>query len=163
MIRTRIATLLALLITGTAGCSSPTTHTGNPSTTSRPATGNPAQTTHTIAAVPASADPAATIAAVRFVALWARPNLDPPTWLAAVTPAATPRYAALLATVDPARVPAGSSATATAAGPSDAVVLTATPDSAVLVVSVRGGTVQVTVIRTGGRWLVDDVQPGAPA
>ena len=43
-----------------------------------------------------------------FVARWARPQLNASDWLAALRPRAVPAYAALLATVDPANVPATS-------------------------------------------------------
>ncbi|GIH18958.1 hypothetical protein [Rugosimonospora africana] len=83
----------------------------------------------------------------RFAAAWSRPNLDAQTWLAGVRVYTAPHYAALLASVDPANVPA-----TTVTGPPTPVSST----TVVLVVDVPtdAGTLRVTCDDMAGQWLV---------
>jgi hypothetical protein len=96
--------------------------------------------------------PQALAVADAYVRAWARPDLNPARWLAAITGYATPQYGALLATVDPTHVPAHQ-----VTGPPSAVSST----TVVVVVDVPTdvGAVRVTCTNVVGRWLVATVAP----
>lgn len=98
------------------------------------------------------AAPAAVAAALAYVTAWARPDLAPNAWYAAVRGLVVPQYARLLADTDPASVPAH-----TVTGP--ARVLSSTTAVVVVAVPTDAGTVQVTVLRTGARWLIATARP----
>jgi hypothetical protein len=105
---------------------------------------------------PAAGDPAvaAQQAAAEFVAAWARPDLDAPTWQAGLTPLATPELAASLADTDPANVPP-----VTVSG--QPVQVAANAEAGVFDVPTTGEFIRVTVQLIDGRWLATDVQPAA--
>ncbi|MEU4243986.1 hypothetical protein [Actinoplanes sp. NPDC026619] len=96
----------------------------------------------------------ALLAAQTFVRQWARPSVEQAAWYAGVQPWATPPYAQLLADTDPANVPAHA-----VTGAPDPVSST----TAVLVADVPtdAGKIRVTVVNTGGRWLVAAARPTA--
>lgn len=98
----------------------------------------------------AAAEPEAVAAAVGFVARWARPQLEASAWLAALRPRAVPAYAALLATVDPANVPASK---ITGRGQ----VVAATPTHAEVDVPTDTEVLRVICVRDGRRWLIATV------
>lgn len=93
---------------------------------------------------------AATDTVLRFVHAWARPGLDQQVWYAGVRGLATPAYARMLATVNPANVPAHLVTGAL-------VVRTSTPQELIADVPTDAGTVRVTAVADGGRWLVATV------
>ncbi|MFV2104417.1 hypothetical protein [Micromonospora sp. LOL_024] len=97
-------------------------------------------------------DPAAVDAATRFVWAWARPHLPAERWLADLRPLAVAAYADLLATVDPAHVPARH-----VAGP--ARVATAIDGRVDVDVPTDVGPLRVSVLREGSRWLVATIAP----
>ncbi len=88
--------------------------------------------------------------AVAFARAWARPDLPATLWLAGVRPFTAPTYLPVLATVDPANVPARA-----VTGP--AVALSATPTVNVYSVPTDAVAIQVTCTLLDGRWLVTDV------
>jgi hypothetical protein len=89
-------------------------------------------------------------AAVGFVAVWARPRDG---WHTAVEALATPQLATALDVTDPGKLPD--------ADPTGVpVVRSLAEDSAMVVVPLSTGqTVVVTVIPSGGGWLVHDIEP----
>ncbi|MEV6848843.1 hypothetical protein [Actinoplanes sp. NPDC051411] len=93
-------------------------------------------------------------AAQTYVRLWARPTMNQRAWYATVRRWVTPAYAQLLADTDPSNVPAHG-----VTGPPRPVTSTA----AVVVADVPtdAGPIRVTVINTGGRWLVSSAGPAA--
>lgn len=93
---------------------------------------------------------AATDTVLRFVHAWARPGLDQQVWYPGVRGLATPAYARMLATVDPANVPAHLVTGAL-------VVRTSTPQELIADAPTDAGTVRVTAVAAGGRWLVATV------
>ena len=104
-----------------------------------------------LGAAPAPADPAARRAAEQFVTAWARPRLPAPAWLAGVRPHATPGYAALLETVDPANVPAH-----TVLGPAQVVL--STQHRADFDVPTDAGPMRVTCVLHGEQWLIATIE-----
>lgn len=106
---------------------------------------SPVQTSSPSSAVPSDG----LRVAYSFVVAWARPKLRATEWRAGVNAYASPRLARLLAYTDPARVPAH-----TVRGPA---VLS--PGGAVALVPTDGGQVRVTLIRAGGRTVVDSIGP----
>ncbi|MFE9187854.1 hypothetical protein ACFYMB_31500 [Micromonospora haikouensis] len=100
-----------------------------------------------VPAVPTHADPEAVAAATRFVQAWARSGLPAGRWLAGVQPLAIPAYAEQLTTVDPANVPASR-----ITGPGR--VSSAVTNRTEVDVPTDAGVLRVTVVRSGGRWLV---------
>jgi hypothetical protein len=86
-------------------------------------------------------------AALMFVRAWAQPGLEQPVWFSGVRPVVTAEYARLLATTDPANVPAR----AVLGRP---VVLLSSTASVVADVPTDAGGVRVTVVPVEGRWLV---------
>jgi hypothetical protein len=98
---------------------------------------------------------AATDVVLRFVHAWARPGLDQQVWYAGVRGLATPAYARMLATVDPANVPAHLVTGAL-------VVRASTPQELIADVPTDAGTVRVTAVPAGGRWLVATVSGTGP-
>ena len=151
-IRAAIAGLAALITSACATSRSiPTATAPAPGhATSAPATPAPAVTDSAttvdpdgvLPTVTAAADPAAVTTATRFVQAWARPDLPARQWLAAVRPHAIPAYADLLATVDPANVPA----TKVIGGGRAAAATANRVDVA--------GVLRVICVRSGPRWLV---------
>ncbi|MFG3701550.1 hypothetical protein ACGF5C_27110 [Micromonospora sp. NPDC047620] len=107
----------------------------------------PADPDGVLPATSGTADPAAVTAALRFVRAWARPDLPAGSWLAGVRPYAVPAYADLLATVEPANVPA------TRVTGVERVV-TATAQRVDVDVSTDAGVLRVVCVRSGARWLV---------
>lgn len=111
----------------------------------------------------AAADPVAQVpdaepyvqAAVAFVTQWSRlePGRTAAQWQAALTPLATPEFATVLRTVDPAALPG--------VGPSGEPVVrfVSRSSSLVAVPLADGSSVLVTVVQAGTRPLVSDVQP----
>ncbi|GIM89827.1 hypothetical protein [Paractinoplanes toevensis] len=99
--------------------------------------------------------PGAVRAAVGYVTAWARPGLAHDPWYAAVRDLVVAQYARLLVDTDPATVPAAS-----ITGP--ARVLTSTTAVVVVAVPTDAGTVDVTVVNSGGRWLVATARPAQP-
>lgn len=106
-----------------------------------------------IGAVPAPVDAAARRAAQQFVTAWARPRLSAEAWLTGVRSRATPGYAALLETVDPANIPAH-----TVLGP--ARVVLSTQHRADFDVPTDAGPIRVTCVLQGSQWLIATI--GAP-
>ncbi|MFG2042233.1 hypothetical protein [Dactylosporangium sp. NPDC048998] len=100
----------------------------------------------------AAPDPAALDVIAAFATAWARPDLDQQHWYTGVAGLAAPAYAARLATVDPAMVPA-----TRITGPP--TVTSATTASVVANVGTDAGPITITCVRYDGRWLVTDVQP----
>ncbi len=94
--------------------------------------------------------PNARSTAEAFARAWARPNLRADAWLAGVQPLAAPGYARLLATVDPANIPAR-----TVTGPTS--VISATTAVNVFAVPTDAGILQVTCGLHGDKWLVTTV------
>lgn len=147
-----------------AGCGAPTTVTpsreGPPRSTATPHSGGARQEATTLPVDPDGVGPTATArqdraavdAATRFVRAWARPHLPATRWLADLRPLAVAAYADLLATVDPANVPArhvtGSARVAMAI---DGRVDVDVPTDA--------GLLRVSVLREGTRWLVATITP----
>lgn len=85
-----------------------------------------------------------------FARAWARPDLPPTEWLAGVKPYATPGYGQLLASVDPARIPAHK-----ITGPP-------TPTSSTTVINTfdvptDAGTLHITCQLLDDQWLVTAV------
>jgi hypothetical protein len=108
-----------------------------------------------------SADPAADSpvlaaqqAAAEFVAAWARPDLDAPTWQAGLAPHTTPELLASLADTDPANLPA-----VTVAG--QPVEVATNAEAGVFDVPTTGEFVRVHVQLVDGAWLATDVEPTA--
>ncbi|WFE47665.1 hypothetical protein [Verrucosispora sp. WMMD1129] len=97
-------------------------------------------------------EPATLDAATRFVRAWARPHLPAERWLADLQPLAVAGYADLLATVDPANVPARR---VTGAGR----VATAIDGRVDVDVPTDAGPLRVAVVREGTRWLVATIAP----
>jgi hypothetical protein len=93
---------------------------------------------------------AATDTVLRFVHAWAHPGLDQPVWYAGVRNLTTPAYAHMLATVDPANVPAHLVTGAL-------VVRTSTSQELIADVPTDAGIVRVTALPAGRRWLVATV------
>ena len=102
-------------------------------------------------AVPVPADAAARRAAEQFVAAWARPDLSPRVWLTGVRSRATPVYAAMLETVEPANIPAH-----TGLGP--ARLVTSTERRAEFDVPTDAGLMRVTCVSRDSRWLIATVE-----
>ncbi|MET7391880.1 hypothetical protein ABZS66_00065 [Dactylosporangium sp. NPDC005572] len=96
--------------------------------------------------------PQAIQAAVAFVTAWARPDLDQLAWLAGVIAFAMPEYAAVLASVDPANVPAHRVTGL-------ATPRTATADAAEVDVPTDTGPIRVALVLRDGRWVVADLHP----
>jgi hypothetical protein len=115
------------------------------------------------AAAPAATTPAAQVpdagpfvdAAVAFVRLWSqmKPGESRAQWQAAVTPLATPLLGTELKTVDPANLPG--------AGPTgEPVVRVVSQSSSLIAVPLaNGSSVLVTVVQSGQKVLVSDIQP----
>lgn len=154
MTRTLLPSLMIAVALGPGGCSTPVV------------TPPPASAPVTVASDVASGDedgvgvapsapaaPAAAAAALTFVTAWARPELDRDTWFARVRGLVVPQYARLLTDTDPSSVPAH-----TVVGP--ARVLSSTTAVLVADVPTDAGTIQVTVLHAGDRWLVATAQPG---
>ncbi|MBQ1052175.1 hypothetical protein KBX50_27440 [Micromonospora sp. C51] len=134
----------------------PPTHTPPAATTSSgptaQASGLPADPDGVGSTATARPDPAAVHAATRFVRAWARPHLPAERWLADLRPLAVAAYADLLATVDPANVPARRVTGA-------ARVATAIDGRADVDVPTNAGPLRVAVVREGTRWLVATIAP----
>lgn len=103
---------------------------------------------------PANHDPlvAAEEAAAQFIAAWARPDLDAPTWQAGLAPLATPQFLQALTDTDPSNVPA-----VTVAG--QPVRVAANSEAGVFDVPTTGEFVRIFVQLVDGTWLATDVQP----
>lgn len=103
---------------------------------------------------PADHDPlvAAEEAAAQFIAAWARPDLDAPTWQAGLVPLTTPQLLQALAETEPSNVPA-----VTVAG--QPVRVAANAEAGVFDVPTTGEFVRVFVQLVDGKWLATDVQP----
>ena len=148
--------LLAALAACASGHRAPRREPSMPSVTTAPREdGSPRSDGDEEDAGPAastSVTPQAVQVAVAFVTAWARPGLDQPVWLADVSRYATPEYAAVLATVNPANVAAHRIV-------ADAVPQTATPNAADVDVPTDAGAVRVVLVLRDGRWLVADVRP----
>ncbi|WP_258724405.1 hypothetical protein [Cellulomonas sp. NS3] len=99
-----------------------------------------------------SAIVAAQEAAAQFVAAWARPDLDPVSWLGGLAPYATPELRQALADTDPVNVPA-----VTVSGQPVQVAINA--EAGVFDVPTTGSFVRVFVELVDGTWLASDVQP----
>ncbi|MEV6527682.1 hypothetical protein AB0M43_37745 [Longispora sp. NPDC051575] len=98
-----------------------------------------------------SVDPAATQVALAFADAWVNTAVPAEQWRAGVQKLATPGYAALLGTVDPARVPASRITGSPTVVSSDSV-------STAVRVPTDAGPVLVVVTRASGTWLVATVQ-----
>lgn len=98
---------------------------------------------------------AALDAAARFIHAWARPNVAPDAWYAAIRPLVTDTYADHLTTVDPTRVPAH-----TITGPITPVIATRTAVTADA--PTNAGPIRLTLVLIDHRWLITDVQPAGP-
>lgn len=104
------------------------------------------------AAVSAPAADAALLHAQTFVAAWARPDRKPGAWFTGIQKLVTAGYAHLLASTDPANVPARTvTGSPTAVSSTTAVLIADVPTDA--------GPIRVTVVQAGGRWLVATVVP----
>lgn len=103
---------------------------------------------------PAKHDPlvAAEEAAAQFIAAWARPDLDAPTWQAGLAPLTTSQFLQALTDTDPSNVPA-----VTVAG--QPVRVAANAEGGVFDVPTTGEFVRVFVQLVDGVWLATDVQP----
>ncbi|MFI6129442.1 hypothetical protein [Micromonospora sp. NPDC051141] len=143
-----VATLALTACSGTGPALTGGTTTGGPSTAAVAPTAALAADPDGVApAPPRAADPAAMTSAVRFLRAWARPDLPADRWWAGFRPYAIPAYADLLATVDPANVPATritGSARAAAA----------TAERVDVDVPTDVGVLRVVCVAIGGRWLV---------
>ncbi|RKN50487.1 hypothetical protein D7223_01440 [Micromonospora endolithica] len=84
---------------------------------------------------------------MRFVRAWARPELPADRWWAGVRPYSVAAYADLLATVNPANVPA-----TRITGPGRAAAATA--ERTDVDVPTDAGMLRVVCVRSGDRWLV---------
>ncbi|RLK12660.1 hypothetical protein DER29_5943 [Micromonospora sp. M71_S20] len=150
-VRAAIAGVATLLLTACAASqpapagSAPTT--GTAAEPAVPTGTLPADPDGVLPATSVAADPAAVTTALRFVRAWARPDLPAETWWAGVRPYAVPAYAELLATVDPANVPA---TRLTGGGQ----VVAATAQRVDVDVSTDAGVLRVVCVRSGHRWLV---------
>ncbi|MFY1681654.1 hypothetical protein ACN265_09020 [Micromonospora sp. WMMD730] len=143
-----VMVLAAVMAVGcTRSAPAPASAPPTPAGTATPQIASPADLDGVGPTGPAGADPEAVAAAVGFVARWARPQLDASRWLAALHPRAVPEYAALLATVDPANVPATK---VTGRGQ----VVAATPTHASVDVPTDTEVLRVICVRDGRRWLV---------
>ena len=100
----------------------------------------------------APAAPVAVTVAVRYVTVWARPDLTREAWYAGVRASVVAPYARLLADTNPANVPAR-----TVTGPPR--VLSSTTAVVVCAVPTDAGPVHVTVVDQDGRWLVATAGP----
>ncbi|MCG5466737.1 hypothetical protein MED01_005779 [Micromonospora sp. MED01] len=150
-VRATIAGAATLLLSACAG-SGPAASGNTPATGPHPEGAAQAETLAAdpdgvLPATPGTADPAAVTTALRFVRAWARPDLPAESWLAGVRPYAVPAYADLLATVEPANVPA---ARVTGAGRAAA----ATAQRVDVDVSTDAGVLRVVCVRSDARWLV---------
>lgn len=105
---------------------------------------------------PATGSPvlAAQQAAAEFVAAWARPDLDAPSWQAGLAPHATPELLAVLADTDPANVPA-----VTVSG--QPVEVATNAEAGVFDVPTTGDFVRVHVQLVDGTWRATDIEPTA--
>ncbi|MEU1811695.1 hypothetical protein [Micromonospora aurantiaca (nom. illeg.)] len=150
-VRAAIAGVVTLLLTACAAPqpapagSAPTT--GTAAEPAAPAGTLPADPDGVLPATSATADPAAVTTALRFVRAWARPDLPAATWWAGVHPYAVAAYADLLATVDPANVPATRLTGAHR-------VATATAQRVDVDVSTDAGVLRAVCVPSGNRWLV---------
>lgn len=91
---------------------------------------------------------AAVDAMLNFVRVWARPATPQTQWYAEVRDLTTPAYGRLLATTDPAHVPAHYLT-------GEPVVRTATTQAITAEVPTDAGIVRITVVPAGdGKWLV---------
>lgn len=153
-VRAAIAGVATLLLTACAG-------TGPAPAGSAPAVGPtvepalpagtlPADPDGVLSATPTAADAAAVDTAMRFVRAWARPDLPADRWLSGVRPYAVSAYADLLATVNPANVPATE-----VIGTGQPVAATA--EWADVDVRTDAGVLRVRCVRSGARWLVATV------
>ena len=104
------------------------------------------------AAEPAAPTPQALDSINGYMRAWARPHLAPDVWIAGVLPYTTPEYGRLLATVNPANIPA---TTVTGA----ATVVASTSAALTVDVPTDAGPHRVTLIRRDDRWLVTGTQP----
>jgi len=146
----RTATVLAALVLA-AGCSSTAAAPHTSVHSAAPAGSQPADDgIHAAPSAPAAN--AALYAAQTYIRLWARPALNQHAWYAAIRPWVTPAYGQLLASTDPANVPAHG-----VTGPPRPV--SSTPTVVVADIPTDAGPVRVTVLNTGGRWLVATARP----
>lgn len=159
-----IAVVLVMAVVVLSGCQRPPTST-SASTAAPDAAGSsaapatpvaPDEQDWAVGGEPAPVSPDAQRTAERFVRAWARPGLSPAAWLAGVRPYAAPGYAALLDTVDPANVPAD-------AVLGQARVVQSTTQRVDFDVPTNAGTIRVTCVHQGTRWLVLSVQGPQPS
>lgn len=156
MTRILPAVLAATALLAAAGCSRPPTGSTTPpppaafsGQPSLPEAAN--EDMGSAASITAPAE--ALTAAHTYVRLWARPDVDRDTWYAAVRTRVIPAYGRLLADTDPANVPAHRVTGAARPVSSTAAVLVAE-------VPTDTGWIRVTVVNTGGRWLIASAAPG---
>jgi predicted lipid-binding transport protein (Tim44 family) len=147
----------AVTVTATAG-EQPAAASPAPSPTGE-ATASPGNTaggTDAFSDDPTTDEPvlAAQQAAAEFVAAWARPDLDTPTWQAGLAGHATPELLESLTDTDPANVPA-----VTVSG--QPVEVAANAEAGVFDVPTTGELVRVHVQLIDGAWLATDVEPTA--
>ncbi|MFY1623781.1 hypothetical protein ACN268_11315 [Micromonospora sp. WMMD735] len=145
-----LGSVMVLAVFMSVGCTRATPTPPTPAGTTAPQIASPTDPDGVGPTGPADADPDAVAAAVGFVARWARPQLNASDWLAALRPRAVPAYAALLATVDPANVPATK---VTGRGQ----VVAATPTHAAVDVPTDNEVLRVVCIRDGRQWLIATV------
>ena len=93
--------------------------------------------------------------AVRFVTLWARPDLPAEVWRTEVTALATPEFGAQLATVLPVNVPARRVV-------GSPVATSVTELAAAVSVATDAGLVQVDLAVMSGVWRVSGLTPAGP-
>lgn len=142
-----IAAVLASTVA--AGCAAPS-RPGAAAVSWPPAPASPDTENGPNAPMTITPPAAATDAVLRFVHAWARPGLPQKTWYAGVRGLATPAYARMLATVEPVNVPAHLVTGAL-------VARTSTDQELIADVPTDAGTLRVTVVPSGGRWLVATV------
>ena len=92
---------------------------------------------------------------MRFVTVWARPELPVEAWQADVIPLATPTFAAQLRTVLPANVPARKVTGSPVVGSGSEL-------AAAVTVPTDAGPVLVDLAVMGGTWKVSAVTPAGP-
>ncbi|MFF3867060.1 hypothetical protein [Micromonospora sp. NPDC001898] len=146
-----VATLLLTACAGTAPAPAGSAPAIGPTVEPAvPAGTLPADPDGVLPATPSAADAAAVDAAMRFVRAWARPDLPADRWLSGVRPYAVSAYADLLATVEPANIPATQ---VTGRGQ----VVAATAERVDIDVRTDAGVLRVRCVRDGARWLVATV------
>lgn len=126
----------------------PSTPASTATTVSPSATGTPAPPT----ASSTVAQGSATAVAGAFVAAWAQPDAAEAAWLEAMRPWATPKLLASFAGADPRQVPATRLT-------GDPALARTTASAATVTVPTDGGTVEVSLERSGAAWRAGAIAP----